>query len=80
VLETKDDGSKIQLLTTMKIALISLLSMTYWPGIRWVKTEDRACLKQTTINNVLQISLNGKGTVLFDPSIAYRRGDGCETH
>ena len=32
-----------------------------------VKTEDRACLKQTTINNVLQISLNGKGTVLFDP-------------
>jgi hypothetical protein len=29
VLETKDDGSKIQLLTTMKIALISLLSMTY---------------------------------------------------
>ena len=32
-----------------------------------VKTEDKACLKQTTINNVLQISLNGKGTVLFDP-------------
>ena len=32
-----------------------------------VKTEDRASLKQTTINNVLQISLNGKGTVLFDP-------------
>ena len=32
-----------------------------------VKTEDRTSLKLETINNILQISLNGKGTAFFDP-------------
>ena len=32
-----------------------------------VKTEDRTSLKLETINNILHISLNGKGTVFFDP-------------
>ena len=32
-----------------------------------VKTEDRTSLKLATINNILHISLNGKGTVFFDP-------------
>ena len=31
------------------------------------KTEDRTSLKLETINNVLHISLNGKGTVFFNP-------------
>jgi hypothetical protein len=32
-----------------------------------IKTEDRTSLKLETINNILHISLNGKGTVFFDP-------------
>ena len=32
-----------------------------------VKTEDRTSLKLETVNNILHISLNGKGTVFFDP-------------
>ena len=32
-----------------------------------VKTEDRTSLRLETINNILHISLNGKGTVFFDP-------------
>lgn len=32
-----------------------------------VKTDDRTSLKLETINNILHISLNGKGTVYFDP-------------
>ena len=32
-----------------------------------VKTEDRTSLKLETINNILHISLNGKGIVFFDP-------------
>ncbi len=35
-----------------------------------VKTYDRSSLKQTTINNILQIALNGVGTSLFDPGEA----------
>ena len=31
-----------------------------------VKTDDRASLKLKTINNILHISLHGKGTVFFD--------------
>ena len=31
-----------------------------------VKTEDRTSLKLETINNILHISLNGKGTVFFE--------------
>ena len=30
-------------------------------------TLDRVSLKQATINNILQISLNGIGTASFDP-------------
>ena len=32
-----------------------------------VKTYDRSSLNQATINSILQISLNGKGTTSFDP-------------
>ena len=32
-----------------------------------VKTYDRSSLKQSTINNILHISLNGSGTSFFDP-------------
>jgi hypothetical protein len=46
VLETKDDDLKIQLLTTMKIALISLLSMT-WHQVR--KRPKRPAMNGTKL-------------------------------
>ena len=32
-----------------------------------VKTPGRASLKPQTINSVMHVSLNGKGTAVFDP-------------
>ena len=32
-----------------------------------IKTPERASFKPETINSIMQVSLNGKGTAVFDP-------------
>ena len=32
-----------------------------------IKTSQRSRLKESTINTIMHISLNGKGTALYDP-------------